>query len=136
MDPDRLHCLLDQIVRIVAGVHVKNTPESGTGNFGGPTFNANVNIVLFAWLERGPERPFKERKKENIGPARVRFIKNHHLGLVFKVPAIGAHPEGGPPDLEPENAHEPNVLESPNRDNVPVLGLLRVKPNKRTNGGD
>jgi hypothetical protein len=50
-------------------MHVNNTPESGSTNFCGPTFHTNINVVVVARLERSSERPFKKRKKENVGSA-------------------------------------------------------------------
>jgi hypothetical protein len=116
-------------------MHIKNTSEFGTRNFCGTTFHTNINVVVVAGLERGPERPLNKRKEEDVGSSRVRLIKHDHLSLMFKVSAIGANPVSCPPDLKPEYAHKPYAFQFPNRDNMPVCGFFRFEPNKESGNG-
>lgn len=42
----------------------------------------------------------------------------------------------GPPDLEPEYTHEPDISQLPDRCHVATARLSCVKANKATKGGD
>lgn len=41
-----------------------------------------------------------------------------------------------PPNLEPEYAHEPNVLQFADGNHVATPGFKSVEPHERSNGGD
>lgn len=134
MNPDDFHGFFDQFERIFAAVEIKNTPECRGGDLGGPTFDANVDVVIGSGLETGPERAFDEWKEENVRSAGVRFVENDHLSFVFEVLSVGTNPMSSPPDFEPENAHEFYVLELANGDDVAAVGLDGVESDKGSGG--
>ncbi|ERH96372.1 hypothetical protein BTCBT_007499 [Bacillus thuringiensis T01-328] len=78
----------------------------------------------------GSKWAFDEWEEEGIGPPRVRFIKDHHLGFIFKVSSVGPDPMGSPPDLEPEYAHELMPFNFPMGTTCLSLDLLDSNPMK------
>lgn len=44
--------------------------------------------------------------------------------------SVASDPVSGPPHLEPEDAHEPDVPKLAKWNHVPALGLGRVKPHE------
>lgn len=75
-------------------------------------------------LERGPERALDERREQNIRARNgVVLVQDHELVLALDVVSRGPHPAGGPPELEPEQAHEPYAAQLANRRHVATPGL-------------
>ncbi|PON72243.1 hypothetical protein PanWU01x14_066340, partial [Parasponia andersonii] len=97
--------------------------------------DADVHVIVDPGLERGSEWAFEEREQQNVGAPRVAPVEDHHLGLVLHVAAVRPDPVGGPPDLEPENAHEPYAPQLPNWHHVAATGVVGLEAHEAAHRG-
>lgn len=58
MSPNYFHRIFNQSVRIFPGVDVEHAIEGGAGDFCGPALHTDIDEIVGAGLERGPERAF------------------------------------------------------------------------------
>lgn len=116
---------------------VDRASKVGLRHMYGAALHTHVDVIIFSGLEGTSKGALDEREEEDVGPPRIRFVKNHHLGLVLHVASSLPDPEGGPPDLESENAHEADPRELAEGHHVAALGAAGgLEPDEAPVGAD